>query len=33
MTRAMRVLLVIVPAGTSSPLLTRFDPIFWNMGR
>ncbi len=33
MTRAMRALLVIVPAGTSSPLLTGFDPTFWNMGR
>jgi superfamily I DNA/RNA helicase/mRNA-degrading endonuclease RelE of RelBE toxin-antitoxin system len=32
MTRAMRALLLIVPAGTSSPLLTRFDPTYWNVG-
>jgi superfamily I DNA/RNA helicase len=31
MTRAMRALLVIVPAGTSSPLLTGFDDRFWNI--
>lgn len=32
MTRAMRALLVIVPEGTSSALLTGFDPALWNMG-
>lgn len=32
MTRAMRALLVIVPEGTSSALLTGFDPTWWNMG-
>lgn len=32
MTRAMRALLVIVPARTSSPLLTGFDPTYWNVG-
>ena len=32
MTRAMRALLVIVPATTSSPLLTEFDPTYWNVG-
>jgi superfamily I DNA/RNA helicase/mRNA-degrading endonuclease RelE of RelBE toxin-antitoxin system len=32
MTRAMRALLVTVPAGTSSPLLTRFDSAYWNLG-
>ncbi len=31
MTRAMRALLVIVPTGTSSPLLAGFDDRFWNM--
>ena len=31
MTRAMRALLVIVPAGTSSPLLAGFDDRFWNI--
>jgi superfamily I DNA/RNA helicase/mRNA-degrading endonuclease RelE of RelBE toxin-antitoxin system len=29
MTRAMRALLVIVPAGTPSPLLTGFDSRYW----
>lgn len=33
MTRAMRALLVVVPAGTRSPLLTGFDPAYWNLGR
>ncbi len=32
MTRAMRAFLVIVPFGTSSPLLTGFDPTYWNVG-
>ena len=32
MTRAMRALLVIVPARTSSSLLTGFDPTYWNVG-
>ena len=32
MTRAMRALLVIVAAGTSSPLLTGFDPTYCNVG-
>ena len=32
MTRAMRALLVAVPAGTSSPLLTGFDETYWNLG-
>jgi superfamily I DNA/RNA helicase/mRNA-degrading endonuclease RelE of RelBE toxin-antitoxin system len=32
MTRAMRALLVIVPYGTSSPLLTGFDPAYRNVG-
>ena len=32
MTRAMRALLVVVPAGTSSPLLTGFDEAYWNLG-
>jgi superfamily I DNA/RNA helicase/mRNA-degrading endonuclease RelE of RelBE toxin-antitoxin system len=32
MTRAMRAMLVVVPAGTSSPLLTGFDPTYWNLG-
>jgi superfamily I DNA/RNA helicase len=32
MTRAMRALLVIVPEGTSSALLTGFNPTWWNMG-
>ncbi|GHO93898.1 DNA helicase [Reticulibacter mediterranei] len=30
MTRAMRRLLVIIPAGTKSPLLTGFDKRYWN---
>jgi superfamily I DNA/RNA helicase/mRNA-degrading endonuclease RelE of RelBE toxin-antitoxin system len=30
MTRAMRALLIIVPANTSSPLLQGFDPTYWN---
>ena len=33
MTRAMRALLVIVPANTSSPLLQGFDPTYWNTTR
>jgi superfamily I DNA/RNA helicase/mRNA-degrading endonuclease RelE of RelBE toxin-antitoxin system len=33
MTRAMRALLVVVPAPTSSPLLTGFDPNYWNLER
>ena len=32
MTRAMRALLVTVPFGTSSPLLTGFDETYWNVG-
>ena len=32
MARAMRALLVIVPARTSSPLLKGFDPTYWNVG-
>lgn len=32
MTRAMRALLVIVPAGTSSPLLAGFNSTYWNVG-
>ena len=31
MTRAMRALLVIVPAGTQSPLLTGFDTTLWDV--
>ena len=31
MTRAMRALLVTVPFGTSSPLLTGFDEAYWNV--
>jgi superfamily I DNA/RNA helicase len=31
MTRAMRALLVIVPAGTASPLLTGFDARYWHI--
>ena len=30
MTRAMRALLVVVPAGTQSPLFTRFDARYWH---
>src|SRR5260370_37292352 len=33
MTRAMRALLVVVPAGTSSLLLTGFDETYWNVGK
>jgi superfamily I DNA/RNA helicase/mRNA-degrading endonuclease RelE of RelBE toxin-antitoxin system len=32
MTRAMRALMVVVPAGTCSPLLTGFDATYWNLG-
>ena len=32
MTRAMRALLVIVPAKTTSTLLSGFDPTYWNVG-
>jgi superfamily I DNA/RNA helicase/mRNA-degrading endonuclease RelE of RelBE toxin-antitoxin system len=32
MTRAMRALLVVVPAWGSSPLLTGFDARYWNLG-
>jgi len=31
MTRAMRALLVVVPAGTQSPLLTGFDSTLWEV--
>lgn len=31
MTRAMRALLVIIPADPSSPVLRGFDPNFWNL--
>lgn len=31
MTRAMRALLVVVPADPTTPLLTGFDPTFWNI--
>ena len=31
MTRAMRALLVIVPAHTSSPLLQGFEACYWNL--
>jgi superfamily I DNA/RNA helicase/mRNA-degrading endonuclease RelE of RelBE toxin-antitoxin system len=31
MTRAMRALLIAVPNGTSSPLLTGFDDSYWNV--
>jgi hypothetical protein len=31
MTRAMRALLIAVPNGTSSPLLTGFDDRYWNV--
>jgi superfamily I DNA/RNA helicase len=31
MTRAMRALLVVVPAGTQSPLLTGFDTTLWDV--
>ena len=32
MTRAMRALLVVVPAQTKSPLLQGFDTTYWNLG-
>jgi superfamily I DNA/RNA helicase/mRNA-degrading endonuclease RelE of RelBE toxin-antitoxin system len=32
MTRAMRALLVVIPAATISPLLTGFDSAYWNLG-
>jgi len=32
MTRAMRALLVVVPAQTKSPLLTELDERYWNVG-
>lgn len=32
MTRAMRALLVVIPAGTRSPLLTGFDTAIWDIG-
>jgi mRNA-degrading endonuclease RelE of RelBE toxin-antitoxin system len=32
MTRAMRALLVVTPTHTGSPLLTGFDPKYWNLG-
>jgi superfamily I DNA/RNA helicase len=31
MTSAMRALLVVVPAGTQSPLLTGFDTMLWDV--
>jgi superfamily I DNA/RNA helicase len=31
MTRAMRTLLVLVPEGTQSPLLTGFDATYWDI--
>jgi superfamily I DNA/RNA helicase len=31
MTRAMRALLVVVPAGTQSPLLAGFDTTSWDV--
>ncbi len=31
MTRAMQTLLVLVPAETQSPLLTGFDPAYWQL--
>ena len=31
MTRAMRALLLVVPAETKSPLLTGFDRILWDV--
>jgi superfamily I DNA/RNA helicase len=31
MTRAMRALLVVIPAGTQSPLLQGFDEQYWNL--
>jgi len=32
MTRAMRALLMAVPAQTNSPLLQGFDEAYWNVG-
>ncbi len=32
MTRAMRALLVVLPADSKTPLLQGFDPSYWNMG-
>lgn len=32
MTRAMRALLIVIPAATISPLLTGFDSAYWNLG-
>ena len=32
MTRAMRALLITVPAQTQSPLLQGFDETYWNLG-
>ena len=32
MTRAMRALLMTVPAQTNSPLLQGFDATYWNLG-
>ncbi len=32
MTRAMRALLMTVPAQTNSPLLRGFDATYWNLG-
>jgi superfamily I DNA/RNA helicase len=31
MTRAMRALLLVIPVGTRSDLLTCFDPAYWNL--
>ncbi|MBO0794148.1 MAG: AAA family ATPase [Ktedonobacteraceae bacterium] len=33
MTRAMRALLIVVPADSSSPLLSNFDSHYWNIDR
>ncbi|HTK06786.1 MAG TPA: UvrD-helicase domain-containing protein [Ktedonobacteraceae bacterium] len=33
MTRAMRALLVIIPADTETPLLQGFNPTYWNFNR
>ena len=33
MTRAMRALLIIIPAGVTTPLLRDFDPDLWNLDR
>jgi len=32
MTRAMRALLMVIPANNTSPLLDNFNPTFWNLG-